>query len=227
MERGRESSPYTELLQRHTTIRIVQPVHNCCDKPPLRAAAKLGVARYACWDGLLTLEMNMETLKAIATRRSIRRYQKTPIDVETLATLLKAAMQAPSAMNQQPWHFVVIDDRKTCDRIAAQHPHAEMCAEAPLVIIVCADVSTLSAPDHWPQDCAAASQNLLLAAHDLGLGAVWSAIYPSAVQVALFQKLLRVPEHVVPFCVVPVGYPAEEKAPEDRYSTGRVHHNQW
>lgn len=169
----------------------------------------------------------METLKAISTRRSIRRYHKTPIDAETVTALMKAAMQAPSAMNQQPWHFVVVDDRKTCDRIAAQHPHAEMCADAPLVIVICGDTLSLSAPDHWPQDCSAATQNLLLAAHDLGLGAVWSAIYPSAKQIALFQQLLHLPENVVPFSVVPVGHPAEEKAPEDRYQADRVHTNQW
>jgi nitroreductase len=169
----------------------------------------------------------METLKAIATRRSIRRYENKPVEPGTVTTLLKAAMQAPSAMNQQPWHFVVIDDRKTRETIAAQHPHADECADAPVVIVVCGDTSTLAAPDHWPQDCSAATQNLLLAAHDVGLGAVWSAIYPNSRQVAVFQRILHLPDHVFPFAVVPIGYPAEEKAPEDRYSADRVHSNQW
>jgi nitroreductase len=172
-------------------------------------------------------EIDMETMKALITRRSIRCYEPKAVPTDVITALLRAAMQAPSAMNQQPWRFVVIDERATLDRIAVVHPYAEMTALAPLAVVVCADTTALKAPNHWPQDCSAATENLLLAAHDAGLGAVWSAVYPDEAQVTIFRNLLGLPVNVIPHALVPIGYPAENKEPEDRYDPEHVHHNRW
>lgn len=169
----------------------------------------------------------METLKTIKTRRSIRQYETRPVPSELVTQLLAAAMQAPSAMNQQSWQFVVIDDRAILDAIPSYHPNAEMCAQAPLAILVCGDTRSLKTIDHWIEDCSAATQNLLLAAHDAGLGAVWTAVHPNLWTEAGFRKALNLPIGVVPLVLVPVGYPAEEKEPEDRFLPERVHHNRW
>lgn len=172
-------------------------------------------------------DTNLETLKAIKTRRSIRQYENRPVPPELVTQLLAAAMQAPSAMNQQPWEFVVIDDRAILDEIPSYHPNADMCAQAPLAILVCGDTPLLKAPDHWRVDCAAAIQNLLLAAHDAGLGAVWTAIHPSPIREARFREVFGLPQGVIPLALIPIGYPAEVKEAEDRYLQARVHTNRW
>ena len=116
----------------------------------------------------------MNTLDAIRTRRSVRKYAagRKPVAPETVRILLEAAMAAPSAGNQQPWHFVVVDDPAILDQIPAIHPFAQMAREAPLAVLVCGDTSLEKHKGYWVQDCAAAVENLLLAAHDQGLGAV-------------------------------------------------------
>ena len=169
----------------------------------------------------------METLKAIKTRRSIRQYENRPVPAELVTQLLAAAMQAPSAMNQQSWEFVVIDDRAILDAIPSYSPYAEMCLQAPLAILVCGDTRSLKAADHWIEDCSAATQNLLLAAHDAGLGAVWTAANANPVREAAFRDALNLPAGIKPLVLVPIGYPAEEKEPEDRFLPERVHRNRW
>ncbi|HEY3414971.1 MAG TPA: nitroreductase family protein [Armatimonadota bacterium] len=171
--------------------------------------------------------MHLETLKAIKTRRSIRQYESRPVPAGLVTQLLAAAMQAPSACNQQPWEFVVIDDRAILDAIPTYHANAEMCLQAPLAILVCADTRALKAVDHWIEDCSAATQNLLLAAHDAGLGAVWTAVRADPAREAAFQRTLNLPAGITPLALVPIGYPAEIKEPEDRFLPGRVHHNRW
>jgi len=120
----------------------------------------------------------MDVLQAILTRRSVRRYQTTPVPEPLVEKLLAAAMSAPSARNSQPWRFVVIDDRTLLDQVPAINPYAEMARRAPLAILICADPSLEKSPGYWMLDCAAAAQNMLLAAHGLGLGAVWCGVYP-------------------------------------------------
>ena len=166
-------------------------------------------------------------MEAINTRRSVRSFTSKPIAKEIVEELLRAAMSAPSAGNEQPWQFVVIDDRKMLDRIIDVNPNAKMCKEAQAAILVCGDTSKEKYPGFWVQDCSAAAQNILLAAHDKGIGSVWTGIYPIKERVEGFRKLLGLPENVVPFCLVPLGYPAKQAPQVDRFQRDRVHHNGW
>jgi nitroreductase len=169
----------------------------------------------------------VNALEAILTRRSVREYTDRPISSETVRELLAAAMNAPSAANEQPWHFVVIDDPEILARIPTISPYAQMYTRARTAILVCADLHLLRIPDFWVQDCAAATENLLLAAHARGLGAVWTGIYPMEDRMLGFAALFSLPDHAVPFALVPIGYPAYHPPGEDRYRDDRVHHNAW
>ncbi len=169
----------------------------------------------------------MDALDAIMTRRSVRRFSSEPVDDATIGALLAAAMQAPSAANEQPWRFVVIDDRAALDAIPSFSPYAASVRGAPLGILVCADTRNLPFSGFWVQDCSAAIQNLLLAAHALGLGGVWTGVYPLEDRVAGFARHCRLPDGVVPVGFIVLGRPAEEPAPQDRYSADRVHRNAW
>lgn len=169
----------------------------------------------------------MDVIEAIMTRRSIRTFKPQPVPRELVEALLRAAMQAPSAGNQQPWHLVVVDDRALLDQVPAANPNAAMAAGAPLAILVCGDTRLELHPGYWIQDCTAALQNLLLAAHALGLGAVWTGITPRVERVAAFKKLLGLPAEVEPLGLVVLGYPAVQVPPADRFKAERVHHNGW
>ncbi len=169
----------------------------------------------------------MDAMEAIFTRRSIRGYTPQSVPDELINELLKAAMSAPSAGNQQPWHLVVIDDRKILDEIPTFHPYAEMIREAPLAILVCGDLELESQKGFWVQDCSAATQNILIAAHAKGLGAVWLAMHPREERCAAMKKLLDMPDHVVPLALVSIGYPKEVRPPVNRYNPSRVHRNRW
>jgi nitroreductase len=168
-----------------------------------------------------------QALDFILTRRSIRKFANRPVADELVTQLLRAAMAAPSAGNQQPWHFVVMTDRTVLDAVPAFHPHAAMIREAPLAIAVCGDLSLEKHQGMWTLDCSAATQNLLLAVNALGLGAVWLGIYPRAERMAGMKELLGLPETVIPFSLVPIGYPNEHKPPADRYQESRVRRNRW
>lgn len=169
----------------------------------------------------------MEALEAIMTRRSIRSYQGRPVSEEDLERLLRAAMAAPSARNEQPWHFIVARDPAVKDRIPDYHPYAACVREAPLAILICADLEEETRRDYWEQNCAAAVENLLLAARALGLGTVWLGVYPREDRVAGMRELFALPDQVMPFCVIPLGYPAEEPGPADRYQPSRIHKDRW
>lgn len=169
----------------------------------------------------------MDTLAAIHQRRSIRKYTAEPVTDATIELLLRAAMAAPSAGNEQPWHFVVIRDRKTLNAIPSFHPHAGMLMEAPVAILVCGDVTLERHKGMWVQDCAAAVENILLTVADLGLGAVWLGVYPRDERVAGLRKLLGLPKHVIPFALIAIGHPGETKAKDDRFRQDRVHRDRW
>jgi nitroreductase len=169
----------------------------------------------------------MDALEAIRTRRSIRKYQNKPIPRELLDQVLSAAMHAPSACNGQPWQFVVIDDRKLLAEVPKVHPYAAMAVEAPLAVLVCGDASLEVVPGYWVVDCAAAVQNLLLAAHAVGLGAVWTGVYPQQERIEGFRRLFGLPKSFTPHSLIPMGYPAEQPAQPDRYRVERVHYNGW
>ena len=172
----------------------------------------------------------MDALEAIQTRRSVRKYEKREISDEIVGKLLSAAMSAPSAVNQQPWEFIVIRDREMLDSVPAFSPFARMAAHAPLGILICGDTRNLISYGFWVQDCAAATQNLLIAAHALGLGAVWTVVYPldpMDPRVTGFTKHCQLPEGVVPLAFVVVGYPAETPPKQNRFDTRRIHTNVW
>jgi nitroreductase len=169
----------------------------------------------------------MHVLDAIKTRRSVRKYQNRPVPDELVDKLLAAAMQAPSARNQQPWQFAIIDDPKILAEIPAFMPNAAMAAHAPLAILICGDLSLETSPGYWVVDCAAAAQNVLLAAHGLELGAVWCGVYPREPRMDGLRRLLGLPENVVAHSLVVLGYPAEQLPPVNRYKPERVHRNKW
>lgn len=169
----------------------------------------------------------MDTIEAILTRRSVRAYTGEPVAESDLETILHAAMAAPSAGNQQPWHFVVTDDRERLAKWAETTPYGSMLLKAPLAIAVCADTRDLRHPVMWQQDCAAAVQNALLAIHALDLGAVWLGFWPKMERVEPLRAALDLPEGVEPFCVLAVGHPAEHKPSADRYNADRVHRGRW
>ncbi len=169
----------------------------------------------------------METMHAIKTRRSIRRFLDKTISSEFIRQLLEAAMFAPSAGNEQPWQFVVLDDRKLLDGIPRICATASMCRQSPLSILVCGDASLEKYPGFWVQDCSAAIENMLLAAHDLGLGAVWAGIYPLRDRISAFKTYLALPDEITPLALVVLGYPNEVPSIPQRYRENRIHHNGW
>ena len=169
----------------------------------------------------------MDTIKAIMTRRSIRRFEKRRIEDSKIETMLRAAMQAPSGHNHQPWHFILITERAILSAIPEFHAYAKMLHEAPAAIMVCGDTRIEESIEYINTDCSAAAENLLLAAHDLGLGAVWLGIYPQEQRVQEIRRLLDIPRHIIPIALVALGYAAEDRGPEDRFRPERVHRNRW
>lgn len=167
----------------------------------------------------------MDTLETIYTRRSIRKYSSEIIPQETVEELLHAAMHAPTARNIQPWHFVIIDERALLDELADVHPYAKMLKEATLAILVCGDKKLQDMDAYIVQDCSAATQNILLAAHANGLGAVWLGMYPREKRMQDVGKVLHIPDHILPVSLISIGYPAETRPAPERYKAERVHLN--
>lgn len=163
----------------------------------------------------------------ILKRRSIRKYTDEALTEGQVQDLLEAAMSAPSAGNEKPWHFVVITNRNTKEAIPKFHPYAGMVRQAPAVIAVCADTALEKFPGNWPLDCSAATENILISAEAQGLGAVWLGIYPEEDRMEGLGKLLDLPEGVKAFSLVAVGHPAETKETPSRFDPGRVHHEHW
>ncbi len=162
-------------------------------------------------------------------RRSIRKYTDEPVSRAQLDTLLQAAMAAPSAGNRKPWQFVVVTDPALLARLAEPHPHGKMLPGAPLCIVPCG-VLALAHPDSaefWVQDLSAATQNILLAATGLGLGAVWCGVHPVEERVRSAREILGIPPEIVPFAYIAIGRPAEDKPPRTQYDAERVHVNRW
>lgn len=169
----------------------------------------------------------MDALEALMTRRSTRVYTDKTVTDDQILKILAAGMQAPSAGNQQPWHFVVVRQREHLDGLAAVLPFGTMLGRAPLGIVVCADVGREQQADYWVQDCAAATENILLACHALGLGAVWIGVYPRDERVLALRERLSLPETVIPLCAIAIGWPAERPAPVDRFRPDRIHDERW
>lgn len=174
----------------------------------------------------------MEALDAIFSRRSIRKYTDTPVTDEEETLLLRAAMVAPNTVNTRAWSFIVV---RSPDTLAALSdglaPNAPNLKHAPMCIVICGDLNLTvrGLEDYWTQDCSNAATTLLLAAHAIGLGAVWYGAYPNGNKVATIAKLLNLPRHIIPLCVISVGHPAETKpnVSQQRYEPHKVHHETW
>ena len=169
-------------------------------------------------------------MDAIYSRRSVRRYSDRPVPEDVLRKLIGAAMMAPSAGNRQPWHFITVTDRERLDAVAAVNPNAGMVTQAPAAILVCGDEELEMHPGYWMQDCSAALQNLLLAAHGLELGAVWTGIWPREERVTGFRKLFGLPPGVHPLGLVVLGYLPEDRESRevpDRFRDDRIHRETW
>ena len=171
-----------------------------------------------------------ETMKTILSRRSVRAYAAAPVSGEQLDGLVRAGMAAPSAVDARPWDFIVVTDKALLGQLAAALPYAKMAAQAAAAIVVTGDIRRQHGGEgasFWLMDCSAATQNILLAAESLGLGAVWTAVYPEADRVAAVRKMLGIPAHVVPLNLIPIGVPAAKPKPADRYEAGLVHKDRW
>ena len=168
-------------------------------------------------------------IENIMTRTSIRQYKDQPVEQEKIDIMLKAAMAAPTAVNLQPWHFIVITDKKTIGLLSGKQP-----TNAPLLIAMCGDTDKttmpdgkMKLPDFWVQDVSAATENLLLAAHALGLGAVWTGVYPAMERVAEVANVLNCPQNIVPVAVVRVGYPDEAPEPKNKFKEENISYNKF
>jgi nitroreductase len=169
----------------------------------------------------------METLDAIFTRRSIRRYSDKNIPKETVNKILEAGMYAPSAVNKQPWHFIVFSDINTCKAIIEIHKSASMLMEAQKAILICYDEKLQHDEGYGVIDCAAATQNILLASHALGIGACWVGICPRKNRMDGLKTIFKLPVNIIPFAVVSLGYPAETKTKPQRFKSERIHSESW
>jgi nitroreductase len=169
----------------------------------------------------------METLKAILTRRSIRKYINKDIPEEYYEIMLRAAMHAPSARNRQPWHFIIITSREILQKLAAVSPSWRMLEEAGTAIVVCGDLILEDAESFIIQDCSAATQNILLAAHELGLGSVWLGVHPKADRLEPLIEILNIPENIVPVSMISIGKPDESREQPDRFNVERIHQDTW
>ena len=171
-----------------------------------------------------------DAIQTIMTRPSVRAFLDKPVPEEIVERLLRAAMAAPSAKNSRPWAFVLIRDRAELEKLGAALPNAKMTATAPLALAICGLMDkTLpgEAREYWIQDCAAATENFLLAVHALGLGAVWTGVHPISERIAILKETLRLPDGVEPFCLIPFGWPAGPVDAKDKWDPAAVHGDVW
>lgn len=170
----------------------------------------------------------MELLEGLLTRRSVRLYDPNQkVDSVLIGQILNAAMHAPSAMNKQPWHFIVVDKPAMLQKLEDIHPYAAFLKDAGTAIVLCVDEK--QAYDGFgPTDACLAGQNILLAAHGLGLGTCWCGVYPEEKKMCDFAQVLNLPKGVSPIALIALGYPAETpKQPENRYQSSKIHANTW
>lgn len=175
-------------------------------------------------------ENSEKVMENILNRKSVRKYTKEEVKKEQLEMLVRAGMAAPSARNSQPWLFFVINDRAILDNLAKQLPNAKMLLNAKAAIVVCGNLQKALEGDgreFWVQDCSAATQNILLAAESMGLGAVWTGAYPRKETVNIIKVELGLPEHIVPLNVIPIGWQTGEEKPKQKYTEENIRWNKW
>lgn len=170
-----------------------------------------------------------ETIKTIHQRKSVRNYTDQEVTKEQLETLVRAGMAAPTAINTQPWQFVIVTDKTLKADYAKGNMQEAMINKCSAMIVVCCDMSLENdrAKNFWQQDCAAATENILLAAESMGLGTVWTGVYPVEERVKTVSEKFGLPENVTPFCVILVGYPDGSDQPKDKYKAERIHWNKY
>lgn len=173
---------------------------------------------------------NNATLEIIMSRTSVRKYVDKPVEKEKIEAMLRAGMAAPTAVNKQPWHFVVVSDKAKLNELSAANPRAGMLKSAPLAIVVCGDMDKAmqgKGQAYWIQDCSAATENILLAAHSMGLGAVWTGVYPMDDRIKPLSETLKLPETIIPLCTIVIGYPAEQPNPKDKWKPENISYNEY
>ena len=184
-------------------------------------------------DGIKTVSDGnvSDVLTAIATRKSIRRFDPLrAVEDEKVEKILKAAMCAPSAMDRRPWEFVVVKDKAQLQKLGERLPNSRVANGAQLAIVVCGSLDNGlpgRGKEYWIHDCSAASMNILLAAHGLGLGAVWTGVYPGEDRVAAVREILSIPDGFMPLNVIPLGYAAENPSPKDKWNSAKIHIDRW
>lgn len=168
-------------------------------------------------------------LNLIFNRKSCRNFTGVSISPEILETIIKAGMAAPSAMNLQPWDFILVSQKEILSRLADGLPHGKMLYDAAAAIVVCGkpDTENNVLPDYWVQDCSAATENILLAVEAVGLGAVWTGVFPRNERITLVKELLKIPEPILPLNVIAIGHPAKETSPKDKYKPDKIHYECW
>jgi len=173
--------------------------------------------------------MDNEALEIIYTRRSVRSFTGASVGREDLSRILRAGMAAPSAVNIQPWAFIVVTKRATLDELCDKLPYAKMLDKAGAAIVVCGipNKDETYSKHYWVMDCSAATENILLAAHALGLGAVWTAVYVDEERIATVRRILNIPESIIPLNVIPVGVPREKGKAMDKFKEENIHWEGW
>ena len=169
----------------------------------------------------------MDIIEGILSRRSIRKFFPDKISDDLIETWLKCGMQAPSAGNEQPWHFIIIKNKEILHKIPKFHNHAQMLNQAALAILICFDPALEKHDKMAIQDCAAATQNLLLAIHSQGFGAVWLGVYPREKRMLGLKSLFQIPNNIIPFSLIAIGKSAEEKETQNRFNEKRIHYDKW
>ena len=188
----------------------------------------------ACCNGGSKCDSRNGTIETIMNRKSVRSYTDQKLSAEQIETLLRAAMAAPSGINLQPWRFIVVTDQAVKDALQGERRGPRtMYSDCAAIFVVCGETmwtnreGELVPNRNWTADCAAATENLLLAAESLGLGAVWTACYPYEERISQVTEVLGIPEGVSPFCLVPVGYPAGDEQPKDKWKPENIHYDRW
>jgi nitroreductase len=179
--------------------------------------------------GAVEVQKMNATLDVIHSRKSVRNFTGEPVSKADLEKIVKAGMAAPSAVNMQPWSFVIVNERKKLDELAAGLPYAKMLTKAGAAIIVCTDSKAAAngSQDFAIIDASLAGENILLAVEAMGLGAVWTAAYPDQDRMKLVRKVLKIPEDIIPLNVIPIGHPTGEDKPKDKYKKEKIHWEQW
>ena len=166
-------------------------------------------------------------IHSIKTRRSIRKFNGEKVSEDDIQKILECAMFAPSAGNQRPWEFLVLTERDSLNKIPIVNPNASMAKDASAAILVCGNTALEKFKGFWVQDCSAAIENILLATHSLGLGAVWTAAYPREERVEGYRKLFALPENIIPLALIPIGHYTEKPADVQRFEKEKVHYERW